>query len=222
MHSGKGSITELTLEEGCLYARVSCPENLIPSPGQYLLASDASDTPLPVSIFYTDSAPGGFITLAASHWKPGNGLHLRGPLGRGFSLPVVARRIALIAYDDAPVRLRGLVRPALKQNASVVLVCSSNVDSFPDEVEVQPMVAMFDALQWADYAAIDVSRENLPELKARLFEQKRAAAVRDAEVLIRTPMPCGGIADCGVCAVVTRSSWKMACKDGPVFDWKEI
>jgi dihydroorotate dehydrogenase electron transfer subunit len=230
MHTGKCSITELTLEDGYLYARVSCPEILIPAPGQYLLASDASDTilsvakysPLPVPAFYTDSALGGFIALAASHWKPGDELYLRGPLGRGFSLPQTARKIVLIAYDDAPARLRGLIRPALLQDASVVLISSSDVDSLPDEVEVQPLAALSDALEWADYVAMDVSRENLPELKARLFEQKTVAAVRDAEVLVRTPMPCGGIADCGVCAVVTKSSWKMACKDGPVFDWREI
>jgi dihydroorotate dehydrogenase electron transfer subunit len=222
MHIGTGSITELTLQDGCHYARVSCPENLVPAPGQYLLASDASDSPLPVPIFYTDSAPGGFIALAASGWKPGDELYLRGPLGRGFAIPPSARKVALIAYDDAPARLRGLIRPALKQDASVVLVSNSDVDSLPDDVEIQPLATLFDALEWADYVAMDISRENLPELKASLFEQKSVAAVRDAEVLIRAPMPCGGIADCGVCAVVTKSSWKMACKDGPVFDWNEI
>jgi hypothetical protein len=130
--------------------------------------------------------------------------------------------VALISYDDAPVRLRGLIRPALRQNASVVLVCSGTVDSFPDEVEVQPLASVFDALQWADYAAIDIGRERLPELKQRIFEQRKAASLPTVEVLIRTPMPCGGIADCGVCAVVTKSSWQMACKDGPVFNWNDV
>lgn len=214
-------MTELILEDGCRYARLSCSESLIPAVGQYLLASDASNSPLPVPIFYTDSAPGGFIALAADHWKPGDELYLRGPLGRGFSLPLVARKVVLIAYDDVPARLRGLIRPALKQNASVVLVCSSDIESVPDEVEVQPLAGMSDALQWSDYAAIDVSREKLPELKQWMFEQKQASA-HNLDVLIRTPMPCGGIADCAVCAVITKSSWKMACKDGPVFDWREI
>jgi NAD(P)H-flavin reductase len=222
MHTGTGTVTELILEDGCRYARVACPENLIPAPGQYLLASDDSSTPLPVPIFYTDSAPGSFIALAASHWKPGDELYLRGPLGRAFSLPPAARKVVLIAYDGVPARLLGLIRPALKQNAGVVLVCNSDVDSVPDEVEVQPLASMSDALQWADYAAIDVSREKLNELKQKVFEQKQAAAARKVEVLIRTSMPCGGLADCGVCAVITTSTWQMACKDGPVFDWREI
>lgn len=222
MHTGTGALTELILEDGCRYARLSCPESLIPAPGQYLLASDASNSPLPVSIFYTDSTPGGFIALAAVHWEPGDELYLRGPLGRGFSLPPSARKVVLVAYDDVPARLRGLIRLALQQNAAVVLVCSSDIDSLPDEVEVQPLAGMLDALQWADYTAIDVSREKLPELKQWMLEQKQAAAANRVEVLIRTPMPCGGIADCAVCAVITKSSWTMACKDGPVFDWREI
>lgn len=222
MHTGKASITELTLEDGCLYARVACPENLVPAPGQYLLASDDSDSPLPVPVFYTDSAPGGFIAWSASDWKPGDELHLRGPLGRGFSVPQTARKIALIAFDDVPARLRGLIRPALQQNASVVLITSAAGDSLPDEVEVQPLAAMNESLEWADFVALDVSRENLPRLREGLLKQNQLAAVADAQVLIRTPMPCGGIADCGVCAVTANSSWKMACKDGPVFDWKEI
>jgi dihydroorotate dehydrogenase electron transfer subunit len=222
MHTGKGSITELTLEDGCLYARVSCPEPLVPAPGQYLLASDASDSPLPVPIFYTDSAPGGFIATPAEGWKPGDELYLRGPLGRGFSVPLSARKIALIAFDDAPTRLRGLIRPALARNVSVVLVSNSMGDSLPNDVEVQPLGAMQEILQWADYVAMDVSRENLPELREKLLERNQIAFVKDAQVLIRTPMPCGGVAECGVCAVVTRSTWKLACKDGPVFDLQEI
>lgn len=222
MHTAKGSISELTLEDGSLYARVSCPENLIPAPGQYLLASDGSGSPLPVPMYYTDSVPGGFITLSADHWKPGDELYLRGPLGRGFSLPLPARKVALVAFDDVPARLRGLIAPALNQDASVVLVTSSNGDALPDEVEVQPLAAMEEILRWADFVALDVSRENLSRLRERLLKRNQPAPLADTQILIRASMPCGGIADCGVCAVTTKSSWKMACKDGPVFDWKEI
>ncbi|MBI3152940.1 MAG: hypothetical protein HYZ21_12455, partial [Chloroflexi bacterium] len=44
----------------------------------------------------------------------------------------------------------------------------------------------------------------------------------EAQVLIRTQMPCGALAECGICAVMVGQQWKMACKDGPVFDWKEL
>lgn len=221
MHMGKGRVVEVILADGRRYARLSCPENLIPAPGQYLLASDGSDSPLPVPIFYTDSAPQGFITLAPYSWNPGQALQMRGPLGRGFALPLTARRVGLVAFDGTAARLRGLIQPALKQDASVVLVCDTHGEDLPDDVEVQPLGALEDVLHWADYIAVDVDRENLLKLKEQLEKRNQVSAVRDAQVLIRTPMPCGGIADCGVCAVVTRSGWQMACKDGPVFDWRE-
>lgn len=222
MHTGKGRVVEVILEDGCLYVQISCPQNLIPAPGQYLLASDASDTPLPVPTFYTDSALEGFIATSSGYWKPGDVLSLRGPLGRGFSMPVTARKIGLIAYDDTPARLRGLIEPALNRNASVVLLSASTMDHLPDDVEVQPLSAFDDVLKWADYIAVDVMRENLPELKERLHGRKQLSAWSEAQVLVHTQMPCGGVAECGVCAVTTRSSWKLACKDGPVFDVREI
>jgi NAD(P)H-flavin reductase len=224
MSTGKGQVVELILEDGCRYVRVSCPTNLIPAPGQYLLASDGSNSTLPVPLFYTDSAPDGFVAAAPETlaWNPGLTLHLRGPLGRGFSLPLTARRVGLVAFDDVPVRLRGLIRQTLQQDAAVVLVGNSVSDSLPDDVEVQPLSALSDILEWADYVAFDVARENLNQLREQLGKWNPPAAGVGAQILIRTPVPCGGIGECGVCAVTLRSDWKLACKDGPVFDWRDL
>jgi NAD(P)H-flavin reductase len=222
MHTATGRIVELLLEDGCLYARIACPENLIPGPGQYLLASHGSDEVLPVPIFHTDSAHQSFIGSASEGWEPGDVLALRGPLGRGFSLPLSARKVGLIAFDSPPSRLRGLVPLALRQNASVVLLCDSSADHLPDVVEVQPVSAMKDIFQWADYVALDVERDNLNTLMGRLKEAMSHPSLSGVQVLVRTPMPCGGLADCGVCAVTTRSAWRLGCKDGPVFDLGEI
>lgn len=222
MSTGKGQIVELILEDGRQYVRVSCPSNMIPNPGQYLLASDGSNSPLPVPLFYTDSAPQGFVAAApvTPAWMPGLLLHLRGPLGRGFSLPLAARRVGLVVLDGSPALLKGLIQPALKQDAAVVLVSNSAPDNLPDDVEVQPVSALGEVLEWADYAGFDIARENLPQLRQQL--ERRYAIKMSAQVLIRTPVPCGGIADCGVCAVTLKSEWKLACKDGPVFDWGEL
>src|SRR5689334_13420495 len=124
MHTGQGRVVETILENGQRLARISCPANLIPSAGQYLLANDASDSPLPVPLFYTDSAPESFLAapLIPDTWMPGLDISLRGPLGHGFAIPISARKITLIAFDDTPVRLHGLIQPALKQGAAVVVV----------------------------------------------------------------------------------------------------
>lgn len=238
MHTGKGEILELIFEDGYQYVHIGCSPSLIPSPGQYLLAGDGSSSPLPVSLFYTDSAPRGFIAMApiSNSWNPGLDLSLRGPLGRGFTLPYTARKIGLIALDASPARLKGLVQPALKQNAAVVLVCACIPENLPDDVEVQPMSAFSDVVEWADYVACDTTRDNFLQLRERWIEinqlmvgkarvaksSQREHGRNDAQVLIHTPVPCGGVAECGICAVTLKSGWKLACKDGPVFDWSEL
>jgi len=219
----KGQVVELLLQDGQRTARVSCPSNLIPAIGQYLLASDASDSSLPVPVYYTDSAPQGFIAAPVpDSWNPGHEIYLRGPLGRGFTLPASARKIALVAFDESPPRLRGLIQPALNQSAAVVLVTNSIAENLPDEVEVQQLSALSEIFTWADYIAFDVARDNLPGLMERLGKQNQSSVMNAAEILIRTPVPCGGVAECGVCGVTTKSGWKMACKEGPVFDMKDF
>lgn len=233
MYIGKGQVVELILENGFHHARISCAGNLIPSPGQYLLAGTASQSDLlPVSLFSTESAAESgnmpplryFIACAPipENWTPGTELTLRGPLGHGFTLPPSARKVALVAFDDSPARLQGLMRSALKQEAAVVLVCDSNESHLPDEVEVQPLSALGEIITWADYVGFDVARENLRELKEMIGSQNQISVKGDAQVLVRTTMPCGGVAECGVCAVTLKSGLKMACNDGPVFDWGEL
>ena len=63
---------------------------------------------------------------------------------------------------------------------------------------------------------------NLNQLREMLGKQEQAKAPREAQVLVRAPMPCGALAECGVCALTVRHEWKMICKDGPVFELNSI
>ena len=223
MKTAKGKLEELYLDGS---ARIACPPELIPAPGQYLLAhADGSDSPLPVPVFSSLPSPqGGFRSapFLPSSWHPGDSLALRGPLGHGFTLPSSARRIVLVAFDGSPAHLQGLISSALKQDAEIVLVCDSQTDDLPEVIEVQPLKALLDALQWADYAAMDVGRENLNQLREMLAGKEQVTAKIEAQVLIHAPMPCGALAECGVCALSLRHDWKMICKDGPVFGLKDL
>ncbi len=223
MHIGTGQITEIYLDGS---AQMDCPPNLIPSPGQYLLAhASGSASPLPVSVYFYDSAPKGFrfAPPLPPLWTIGTQLNLRGPLGRGFSIPTSARKVALIAFEGSPAHLRGLIPIALKEQAEVVLVCESAPNDLPEVVEVQPLRALEEICKWADFIAVDTARETLNQMK-KLFEKlNQLSAVREAQALIRTPMPCGGLAECGACAVSSNPhDWKLACKDGPVFEMNFI
>ena len=222
MKNGEGQLHEIYLDSS---VEIICPPELIPTPGQYLLAHAlGSDSPLAVPVFFSDSAPNGFRSapLLDSSWMPGTRLNLRGPLGHGFSLPAYSRKVALVAFDQSSARLRGLISIALKQGAEIVLVCDSTVDDIPEAVEVQPLQAMLDSYHWADYAAFDIGRENLHQLREMLGKVEQTKGAREAQVLVRAPMPCGALAECGVCALTTHHEWKMICKEGPVFEMKEL
>jgi dihydroorotate dehydrogenase electron transfer subunit len=215
-----GKILECFLEERRAAARLACPPDLIPAPGRYLLAHDpASHDPLPVTLFSAGLAPEGFLVAPPlpRTWLPGLTLSLRGPLGRGFTLPASARKIALLALGDNPAPLLSLLAPALAQSAAVTLVCSSPPEDLPDEVEVQPLAALTEVCAWADYLAGVATRESLPGWRERLGSAAPVGGPFEAQALVSAPVPCGGLADCGVCAVHIRNDFKLACKDGPVF-----
>ncbi len=218
MRNSQGQLLEIYLDSR---AQILCPPQLIPAPGQYILAhAPSSGDPLAVPVFFSDSAPNGFraAPYLPLSWTPGTQLNLRGPLGHGFTVPAAARKIALIAFDDSPERLRGLIPIAFKQKAEVVLVSNMAAHDLPEAVEVQPLQALKDIYQWADYAAFDATRENLPRLGKMLGVGNQP----QAQVLVRAPMPCGAIAECGVCSIIIHREWKMICKDGPVFDLDSV
>jgi hypothetical protein len=222
MHTGIGQLTQMYLDGS---AELDCLPNLVPTAGQYLLAHDsASDSPLAVPVYFYESAPKGFRFAPPfpSSWTFGTQLALRGPLGHGFSLPVAACKIALIALAGSPARLHGLIPLALKREMEAVLLCNTPVSDLPEDVEVQPLQALDEICKWADFIAIDLQRENLDQLKEITSKLGHVAAVREAQILIHTQMPCGGLAECGVCAIGIQHDWRMACKDGPVFILKDI
>jgi len=130
---------------------------------------------------------------------------------------------------------------ALEQNASVGLVTELEVPDLPPEVEIQPLSKLTEITHWADFLAVDTLPESLSALRQNLGLSQQAKVPIEAQavfeshlrrsrrtaprrvpgpngVLVITSMPCGGMADCGVCAVTTHRGWKMACKHGPVFD----
>jgi dihydroorotate dehydrogenase electron transfer subunit len=234
MKQGTGKLVELYLEGGLTGGRLLCPQNLIPGPGQYLLAHDsASDASLPAPVFNAGSIPGGFLIAPpiSQIWQPGTILTLRGPLGHGFSLTSSARNVALIVLGETSARLKPILNAALEQDASIVMVSDLDLPDLSPEVELQPVSALADVAQWADYLAVDIPRESLPGLREKLGLSGQAGGkiarpgswrTGEAQVLVVTPMPCGGMGDCGVCAVSVRNGWKMACKDGPVFKQNEL
>lgn len=221
MQSAKGCIEEIYLD-GPRAARLSCPSGLIPAVGQYLLASAENDPAgLATPIFQAGPAPGGFLVAPPTpgFWYPGQLLDLRGPYGHGFSLPASARRVALIDFAGNSARLLGLLPAALAQKAAVTLLSDHPPAGLPPVIEISRLSALTETAAWADYLALDLPRAVLDSLLPLLISQCYNSY---AQALISTPLPCAGLAECGVCSVRTRHGFRLACKEGPVFDLNEL
>jgi NAD(P)H-flavin reductase len=215
-------IKELRLVGGGQSAYIACDASEAPAPGRYLLAHESgSNEPLATELFAAEYGSDGFAAAAPipRTWRPGSILDIRGPLGSGFALPKVSRRVALVAFDGEAARLMPLAAAAAQQGAAVALVCENAPLDVPLYMEVQPAGALAEVCGWSDYAAFDVARESVNALASAL-KSARPAAPRNGQVLVRTAMPCGGLAECGVCSVHTLRGSKLACVDGPVFDLK--
>jgi len=207
-------------------AWIACPPGAVPAPGQYIQAVDptAWEAPLGFPLFPVDYGEGGFLAAAPvpSEWHPGTALRLRGPLGKGFQLPQTARRVALGGLGDGLERLLPLVHAAEEQGADVALFTDLAIPRLPPSVEVHPLSALPEASGWADWLAMDLPLEGLPDLRTHLGKFPRGISPCPAQVLIQTAMPCCGIGACAACALPHRRGLKLVCKDGPVFDLDQV
>ena len=226
-----GRVQELLLEPyQNASARLQMPADALPRAGQYLQVHDPAD---PEEVLPSQAFPvgppeldrrSGESQLAVSvplraAWQPGTELELRGPLGQGFKLPRQLRRLALVALGSGPGRLLPLVSEAARR-LQIVLFAASEPANLSLEVEVQPFKALNEGLAWADFLALDVPVDRLDELPSLLeADTTRPPA---GQALVHVTMPCGGLADCGLCTVQARRGTRLVCKQGPVFSLDEL
>lgn len=229
MHYQPGRVLEILLDgHGETSALVECSGAMLPSTGQYLQAYslDEPDSVLPVSLFpghYPSPATEDSLVFFAAPpipptWQPGTRLTLRGPLGRGIHMPDSVKRLGLVAIGTNISRLL----PLIDTPAEIALFNQTSPTNLPEVVEINPLSALPDALAWADFLAIDCPLEQLPALPKILGISVESPPPCPAQILVRAPMPCGALAECGLCAVPGKQGYKLACKDGPVFAWGDI
>jgi hypothetical protein len=232
MHVDTGIITVIQMEvDGTRTAQIDCPSKMIPGPGKYLLAHNLAEPEAVLGwpLFLVGVQPTldkntrQFLGPIPKSWGPNTQLQLRGPLGHGFNLPRATRRIALVNFGGQITRLLPLIQPALHAEADITIFTPSILPPLPPAVEIHPLDALPASLSWADFLIIDLPFEFLPRLRSFLGLEPFAGLPCAAQALVHTPMPCAGIGDCGACAVPARKKgYKLACKDGPVFNLNEI
>jgi dihydroorotate dehydrogenase electron transfer subunit len=170
--------------------------------------------------------------------REGARLDILGPLGRGWEIRPATSTLLLAAQDQQIAALTLLAQNAIERDLAVTLVghFQSAADVYPPALlppEVEYVIITADGslglagnldnvldenLPWADAAYCAVSRETAIELYAR-FERLRGKHF--AQALLMRPLVCGnGV--CLTCNIETRSGSKLVCRDGPVFDLRDL
>ena len=202
--------------------RVSCPRSLAPGPGQAVLAhKPGSQDPLRHPLFPIHVDEQGFSTPIPEgvEWSPGSRVDLWGPFARGFQPPPASSRWLLASRGAWSGALFPLIELGLQRSCAVALRADDVPLGLPKEVEV--ITDLLSAVAWADYLAAEVTAEDLPKLRQAIAPAGDLTFPEVSEVLIRTALPCG-FGACGACSVPTRRSRRLACLEGPVFNFKTL
>lgn len=204
---------------------------LLFDPGQYISASvdTGQDDPIPAALFIesTDNNEVSICSPSPERWIPGQQITFRGPLGHGFRIPQLLRRMLLIGLDAHPGRLMAMVQAGIRMRSDVVIAGDFTSDpqvtkDIPPLVELASLDRLTELLDWADFVGLDVPLERI-QYFGELIPDKGPRMIKgNIQVLVHTSMPCGGIAECGICSVRTKRGYKLACQDGPVFDLSDL
>lgn len=206
-------------------AVIAMPPKLALLPGQFLLAHVPTLAEILPTPLFPARQSGDRLELAPPlppGWEAGVTLSVKGPFGNGFHRPPLAQRVLLVSFLPAPHRLLPLAQSAHAAGAAVALFANAIPVNLPEEFELLTDNDLPAAIAWADYLALDLTLEQVPGLLDHLGVESLRCLPGTAEALILTPLPCAGLAECSLCAVQTKSGWRRACEDGPVFDLREI
>lgn len=228
-----------------LLVRCADPASADPLLRRALFVAAADRSAGTVALLYAPDERG-TAWLAGRH--PGERLDCFGPLGAPFTIDNRTRALLLAGAGPGLAALLLLAREAVARGSAVVLLAAAPALDLlpppfllPADVEYQGSVgepadalAMLAAdkpsagapplaapLVWADQLGVALPLGLLPDLAA----QVRAAKLRwqrgFAQALLDGPLPCGAGA-CLACLVETRDGLRTRCKDGPVFDLRDL
>jgi hypothetical protein len=167
------------------------------------------------------------VSPVPNDWRPGQQVEVRGPYGHGFSVPEISKKVCLVCWDKHPNRMMDLLQKTIRDHKEVILVWDAfqqAVDSLsiPEDVEIMGLPNLEEAIRWADYIGMDCPVNLLSQAASHKSILKSGTPACPIQILVSTPMPCLGIAECGICSVPVKKGYKLACKDGPVLNLDEL
>ena len=224
---------------------LSCPE-IVPGtrPGQFIMVRCGGECvlPRPLSIHQVNAQ--GYVLYYAvledgkgTNWLSqrgvGDTVHLFGPLGNGFFVNPNSHHLLLVAGGMGIAPLYYLAQDALGKGLSVILLYGTAIDNpYPPAFQG---IEMIRATENGSAGYHGMVTELLPDYVDRADQifacgplpMYRAMANmpelqgKPVQVSLEVRMACGtGI--CYGCTVKTTGGLRQVCKDGPVFDLREV
>ena len=180
-------------------------------------------------------------TLWLSELKSGSRIDILGPMGNYYQINQSAHNILLVAGGIGIAPLKFLARSALTQNKSVTMLIGARhmeglypEEQLPAGAKITPVIEngnthnkyktgmvtdiLTQYMNWADQVFACGPQAMYEEIARQLVTWPEEKPV---QISLEIRMGCGfGI--CYGCSIKTRFGMKRVCKEGPVFNIKDI
>jgi len=230
---------------------VRAPQIAVPArPGQYVMLRCGEGhqftlrRPLSVHRVSENRDELAFLFSAAgagTEWlsrrRRGDALDLFGPLGKGFDIRPRSRNLLLVAGGMGIAPLVFLSGEAVSAGLSVELLmgCATAAGAYPRGLlpsGVRLRITTEDCSLGEGGMATDLLPASLPTadqifacgplaMYRSMAGMGRQFGGRSVQVSVETVLGCG-VGACLGCSIETRQGRKLVCKDGPVFELKDI
>jgi len=225
---------------------LSCPQMEKAKPGQFVMVRCGDECVLPRP-FSIHRANDGKIALWIAVWVDGKGtqwlsqrqvgdtIELVGPLGNGYEIQPASHKLLLLAGGVGIAPLYFLAQEAIKKSCSVTLIhgASREINLYPEEMPsgIKLVTITEDGSKGKKGLVINLLPDFIggadqvfacgPVGMYRTMAKMPELKNKPVQVSLEVVMGCG-MGVCYGCTIKTRKGLKQVCKDGPVFDLKDI
>lgn len=248
-YNGKINVKRVEfLAEDAYKLIVDKPKGIEPEAGQFFMMKTENQFPLlnrPISIAKVgkDSLEFvikivGYETKKMSLLEKSDELYLLGPLGRGFEMKKVYKKVLLIGggIGNAPLKEAARVLKENEIETSVLLgfrnepydledyrTVASEVISFSEKdvantMKGYPTDLLEEKLHHGEYDAVFTCGPKVLMQKVQIICKKTSV---ESQLLLEEKMGCG-IGACLGCTISTIHGFQKVCKDGPMFYGDEV
>lgn len=163
-------------------------------------------------------------------------IHLVGPLGNGFVLPLRTRQLAIVSEPSRVAALLPLVHTMLDRGGRVVIVLMGSGPVAPALRNFLPLAAevhqeapgegfrarLQDALAWAEIVAAALPASATADLVTAVRTVRLRVERGLVQCLVDAQLVCGHGACLACLAPLANGRWTRTCVHGPVFDLAEL